>query len=71
MSMTGRTVMLDNIAAGVADDEIDYLITKIGVARVKECLNRVMNTNDELVNAREKMPPTLEINGVVYWRRSQ
>ena len=62
--------MLDNIAAGMADDEIDYLIKKVGIARVKTALTKVLNEDEASANAREKMPASFDINGITYWRQS-
>ena len=63
-------MMLDQIAAGMADDEIEYLITRIGVQRMQKTLQRVLNTDEASMNAREKMPASFEINGITYWRQS-
>ena len=71
MPLSGRQTMLNQISAGIAEDEIEYLITTIGVPRIKRALQRVMNTDEASMNAREKMPASLEINGMTYWRQSE
>lgn len=71
MELTGRRVMLDNLSAGIQDDEIDYLVSRIGINRVKASVNRAEATDESVAMAREKMPASLDINGVTYWRGSQ
>lgn len=68
--LTGRQVLLDNLSAGIQDDEIDYLVSKIGVARMKTAVTRVESNDESVAMAREKMPSSFDINGVTYWRRS-
>jgi hypothetical protein len=39
VAMLGRKVMLDNLVAGITDEELDYLVRRIGSRRVAEVAN--------------------------------
>ena len=70
-NLTGRQIILDQLASGIQDDELDYLVEKVGAQKIRNALKRAEAGDEATMKARESMPPTFEINGVTYWRRSQ
>lgn len=67
--MTVRQQILEQAVKDLTDEELEFVIEKIGVKRAHGALSRIMDRDEPTMMARQNMPGSFNINGVTYNRQ--